>query len=315
MYLSEMVRDAWKAGATKCLSKTYCTHLELLEVVRTTLANNAASLAAAGSTDSTVTALPPPISVTSEADAAFQADLRHMFIEGLPARMGSLRMPLQAMIKAGNETARLQHLYELQRRMRALTGTAGSAGMIQIARMSEALEALLQELFEKPQNFNASTRRTVASAIDFLGFLAESAALPQREIPPANILAVDDDTFSRRAITRALEKARLKCVSVDAPHDALKLLTGQDYDLVILDVIMPRMNGFELCTKLRALPGYKKTPVIFVTSLNDLESRAASTMSGGNDFIAKPFMFMELAVKVLIPLLRGKLDFSPRPAP
>jgi PleD family two-component response regulator len=56
---------------------------------------------------------------------------------------------------------------------------------------------------------------------------------------------------------------------------------------------MPGMNGFELCAKLRALPDYKATPVIFVTSLNDFESRANSTMSGGNDFIAKPFLFID----------------------
>ena len=68
------------------------------------------------------------------------------------------------------------------------------------------------------------------------------------------------------------------------------------------------MNGFELCTKLRTLPGYKRTPVIFVTSLNDFDSRANSTMSGGNDFIGKPFLFIELAVKALVHVLRGKLS-------
>jgi len=58
---------------------------------------------------------------------------------------------------------------------------------------------------------------------------------------------------------------------------------------------------------LRALPAYKQTPVVFVTSLTDFESRANSTMSGGNDFIAKPFLFMELAVKALIFVLRSRL--------
>jgi DNA-binding response OmpR family regulator len=76
---------------------------------------------------------------------------------------------------------------------------------------------------------------------------------------------------------------------------------------------MPGMNGFELCTRLRALPTYKKTPVVFVTSLNDFESRANSTMSGGNDFIAKPFLFMELAVKSLLYVLRAQLE-PPRQA-
>jgi DNA-binding response OmpR family regulator len=70
---------------------------------------------------------------------------------------------------------------------------------------------------------------------------------------------------------------------------------------------MPGMTGFELCTKLRALPAHKKTPVIFVTALTDFESRTSSMMSGGNDFIAKPFLFLELAVKALVYVLRGRL--------
>jgi len=70
---------------------------------------------------------------------------------------------------------------------------------------------------------------------------------------------------------------------------------------------MPNMSGFELCTKIRTLPQYAKTPVVFVTGLNDLESRANSTMSGGNDFIAKPFLFIELTVKALMHVLRSRI--------
>ena len=108
-------------------------------------------------------------------------------------------------------------------------------------------------------------------------------------------------------MTYALEKAKLKSVSVEDPNAAYELLLDKKFDLVFLDVDMPGMNGFELCTKLRALPIYKTVPVVFVTSLTDFESRANSMMSGGNDFIAKPFLFIELAVKALIYVLRGKL--------
>jgi two-component system copper resistance phosphate regulon response regulator CusR len=59
---------------------------------------------------------------------------------------------------------------------------------------------------------------------------------------------------------------------------------------------------------MRALPQHKKTPVIFVTSLSDFDNRASSMMSGGNDFIGKPFLFIELTVKALIHVLRGKLQ-------
>src|SRR5262249_46821169 len=163
----------------------------------------------------------------------------------------------------------------------------------------------LKELFEKPKNINPSTLRTVATAIDFLGVLFERGLAPHRqELPQTNILVVDDEAISRRAVTYALEKAKLKSVRVQDPLDAYKLVSEGNFDLVFLDVDMPGMNGYELCTKLRALPGHKKTPVVFVTSLNDFENRASSTMSGGNDFIGKPFLFIELAVKALIYILR-----------
>ena len=76
---------------------------------------------------------------------------------------------------------------------------------------------------------------------------------------------------------------------------------------------MPEMSGYELCAKLRALPHLKKTPVVFVTSLNDFENRTNSMMAGGNDFIAKPFLFIELTVKALIYVMRARLLPS-RPA-
>jgi two-component system copper resistance phosphate regulon response regulator CusR len=89
---------------------------------------------------------------------------------------------------------------------------------------------------------------------------------------------------------------------------ALQLLTEGEFDLVFLNVDMPGMNGYELCAKLRALPQHKKTPVVFVTSLNDFESRTNSTMAGGNDFIGKPFLFIELTVKALIHVMRAKIQ-------
>jgi PleD family two-component response regulator len=200
-------------------------------------------------------------------------------------------------------------VYELYRRFHALAGNAGIAGMPQIAHMADALEALLKELYEKPKNINASTLRTVASAVDFLGFLFEHGTLPEQEdVPPVNVLVVDDEAISRRAVTYALEKAKLKSLNVEDPNVAFKLLSENSFDLIFLDVDMPGMNGYELCAKLRTLSAHKKTPVVFVTNLNDFESRASSTMSGGNDFIAKPFLFIELAVKALIYVMRARLE-------
>jgi CheY-like chemotaxis protein len=130
--------------------------------------------------------------------------------------------------------------------------------------------------------------------------------LDKQEIPSVDILVVDDEAISRRALAHALERAKLKCLTVEDPRAALDLLSQNKFDLIFLDVDMPGMNGFELCTKLRTMPAHKKTPVVFVTGFTDFENRANSTMSGGNDFIAKPFLFIELAVKALLYILRGR---------
>jgi len=231
------------------------------------------------------------------------------FIRELPSTLAGLRTLLQGLIKAQDETIRLQHLQGLYQRIHALTGNAGIAGMPQIVRMSDALEVLLKELHEKPRHINASTLRTVASAIDVLGILFQKGLAPEKQdLTQANVLVVDDEAISRRAIVYALEKAKLKSVNVEDPAIAYDLLLQTAFDLIFLDVDMPGMNGFELCTKLRTLPAHKKTPVVFVTVLNDFENRANSTVSGGNDFIGKPFLFIELAVKALVYVLRGRLQ-------
>src|SRR5882672_1338043 len=321
-YLTQMIQDAWKAGATKCLSKSNCTPKQVIDVVRSTLPNNGAT---AGQASEQQSARPSnnapsgrsvpvgqaqPVS-SSEADAKFQSELRKSFVESLPGTLGTVRALLQAMIKADNEVNRLKQVHELYRRIHAVTGNAGLAGMLQISQMADALEALLKELYEKPKNITASTLRTVASAIDFLGVLFQRLAFAeQQEIPPPSILVVDDEAISRRAITYALEKAKLKATNLEDPLVAFEMLSETRFDLIFLDVDMPGMNGFELCSKLRTLPAHKKTPVVFVTSLNDFDSRANSTMSGGSDFIAKPFLFIELAVKALVYVLRGRLSAS-----
>jgi len=308
-YLSKMVEEAWKAGATKCLSKASCTPKQVIEAVRSVLKQNGdpSGTPRAVKQKTGVSPILTTIEPASEADIEFQQQLRTDFIADLPATLTSLRTLLQGLSKADNEGARVKQIQEMYRRTHSLSSNAGIAGAAQIATMADALEALQKELLDKPKNINASTLRTVASAIDFLAVLFERSPAPETPFPTAEVLVVDDEAISRRAIIYALDKAKLKSMSVEDPLKALDLLSQKKFDLVFLDVDMPNMTGFELCTRLRTLPSYAKTPVVFVTGLTDLESRANSTMSGGNDFIAKPFLFIELTVKALVHVLRSRL--------
>ena len=230
-------------------------------------------------------------------------------MDSLPSALSGLRAGLYGLAKAENEAMRLKKIHDLHSLIHELSGNAGMAGCLLIARMSAALEALLKEIYEKPRNINASTLRTAAAAVDFLNFLFEHGKQPDnQEIPRANILVVDDDPISQRAVVYALEKAQLRPITTVDPNAALEMLTENNSDLVFLDVNMPSMTGFELCSKLRALPRHKKTPVIFVTILSDFDSHTSSKVAGGNDFIVKPFLSTELTVKALMHILRGKLQ-------
>ena len=308
-YLTNIIQDAWRAGANKCLSKSSCTPKEVIEVIRHTVGDSGAI---PQNRPSTGIANPKPSTVVVGDDAKFQADLQKTFLENLPATLTALRSVMMALVKADTELLKLKQVYELYRQVHTLNSNSGIAGLALVAHMSSALEALLKEIYEKPKNLNQSTTRTIAAAVDFLGLLFEKGTHPDRqEIPASRILVVDDEAISRRAIVYALEKAKLKSVSLDDPQQALQQLSENEFDLIFLDVDMPGMTGYELCAKLRAQPHHKKTPVVFITSLNDFENRTNSTMAGGNDFIGKPFLFIELTVKALIHVLKAKL--TPKP--
>jgi DNA-binding response OmpR family regulator len=310
-YLTNLIQEAWRAGASKCLAKASCTPKDIIDIVRG-LVGHSGAMFSQTQTATNGASVDKTIRPTAQNDAEFQADLRNTFIDNLPATLYSLRTVVQTLVKADNEIARLRQVRELYRLVHSLSGNAGVAGLVQIAHMSAAYEALLKEVYEKPKNITSSSVRTIAATVDFLGQLFEKTTLPEKqELPPSRILVVDDEAISRRAIVYALEKARLKSINVDDSNQALQLMKDNEFDLIFLDVDMPDMNGFELCAKLRLLPQHKKTPVIFVTSLNDFDSRTNSTVAGGNDFIAKPFLFIELTVKALTHVMRTKIQSTP----
>ena len=306
-YSTNLMQDAWKAGATKCVSKINCSPKIMLELMRNVIGGGEAISHAPPKVEGVPAT--KPAQVAGGTDAEFQAEFRKTFIAGLPATLTVLRTALQSLVKADTEVARLEHIHELYLRIHRVNSNAGIAGLVLIAHLAAALEALLKELCEKPKNINASILHTVAAAVDFLDFLFEHGTQPDKqEIPPASILVVDDEALACCTITYALKKAQLQSISVEDPNAAFKLLSEKQFDLVFLDVDMPGMTGYELCNKLRSLPMHKKTPVVFVTRLDDFSNRTKSMVAGGNDFIAKPFLFIELTVKALIYVLRGKFQ-------
>ena len=106
---------------------------------------------------------------------------------------------------------------------------------------------------------------------------------------PPLVLVVDDDVTVRFLAREALECAGFAIEEADNGNEALSAFERLRPSIVLLDVMMPEMDGFEACARLRRLPGGDRTPVILVTGLEDVESIDRAYAVGATDFITKPF--------------------------
>src|SRR5262249_31906104 len=142
-YLTSIVQDAWKAGATKCLAKASCTPNQVIGTLVNVLSSNGTAKTgghAQRQQESAKQTYKEAHKDTEQDDRAFQNELRRTFVNGWPATLSGLRAQLQGIIKAENETVRLQSISELYRRVHALTGSSSITGISQIAQMADALE-------------------------------------------------------------------------------------------------------------------------------------------------------------------------------
>lgn len=113
------------------------------------------------------------------------------------------------------------------------------------------------------------------------------------------ILVVDDDTLSRFLLVHMLEQqGYLDTFEAEDGMVAIELAKRIKPDLVLLDIVMPEMDGFEVATQLKKLAGDIYLPIIFITALDDEKSLARCLEVGGDDFVAKPFDKVILAAKI-----------------
>jgi DNA-binding NarL/FixJ family response regulator len=120
------------------------------------------------------------------------------------------------------------------------------------------------------------------------------------------ILVVDDDTTLRIALTRYLENRGYLVQDVSSGIEALTVFEQDPPDLVVSDVVMPEMTGFEFCRRLRATRSGQLVPFIFLSSKGEVEDRIQGHSIGADDYLIKPFEPRELVAKIEAQLERSR---------
>ncbi|MEA2645222.1 MAG: cyclic di-GMP phosphodiesterase [Chloroflexota bacterium] len=112
------------------------------------------------------------------------------------------------------------------------------------------------------------------------------------------VLVVDDEPVNRELLEAYLERLDCEVITAVDGAQALALVEARPPDVVLLDAMMPRVDGFEVCRRLKADPATRLIPVVMVTSLNDVGDRVRALDAGADDFLAKPVDRVEVLARV-----------------
>lgn len=126
--------------------------------------------------------------------------------------------------------------------------------------------------------------------------------------PPTKprVLVVDDDPLMRRIVTQSLDRATYELLEAESGPSGIQCALEQHPDLILLDVMMPEMDGFEVIRRLRSHPITQGTPIVLLTALGEMSEKVFGMQLGADDYITKPFDPRELRARVQTHLKRSE---------
>src|SRR6188472_4659452 len=116
--------------------------------------------------------------------------------------------------------------------------------------------------------------------------------------PHPSLLIVDDEELNREGLARRLQRHDYEVVSARSGREAIEVLGGRPFDLVLLDIMMPGMNGLEVLKFLRRVDSLLDLPIIMVTAKGESEDIVEALELGANDYVTKPLDFPVVLARV-----------------
>lgn len=251
-------------------------------------------------------------------------ELKLLFLEELRQGYEEARDAQQRLLKLGGSKADLETIHRL---FHKIAGTAASVELPLLGHLAAMGEETCEVALEAPARVHAKLRTVISEGLTAMTVVLDEhgSGRSEPDIGPGSpavsevaapigaegqesglskILVIDDDPVSAQMIDNYLRQAGFSSSFTSDPHEALARIEQELPDLLVMDVVMPEIDGFELCRRVRSHPAQQFVPIIFVTRKGDVEQRVRGLEVGGNDYIAKPFEPRELVARVRSHLAR-----------
>jgi len=232
---------------------------------------------------------------------------RHDLADVVPdlERMREAGVQLSALIAKAVETARgdeggiarLRH--DLRTPLNAIKGygellveeardSGQGALLIDLGKVLDLADRLLGEVDRMVEVVAAPPVEIVGNVLQTIKPLGDSEVADPSSIA-SRILVVDDNASNRDLLSRRLQREGYRVTSVEGGAAALAMIAAEGFDLVLLDLMMPGMSGFEVLNRLKADGGTRHIPVIMISALDELDSTVRCIEAGAEDYLPKPF--------------------------
>ena len=252
---------------------------------------------------------PPPVEAAPI--VAFDSHRRLAeLVTTAPKVIESLRRDLKLLSASPlDETSRREAAHHATALVEATRGIQGHP----IQRLAAGIDALLSDLTTCPGAFAWTALATLKEALNVISALLNPDVFRRAsDVPQPRVLAVENDSELLTTLVAALQTAGIATVAQCEPASAASQLLATEFDLVFVDNEFPGVDGLDLCNEIRALPGYSRTPILFLTTANVVDGRAQSLLAGGSDFLCKPFNVLELTLKTETWVYRKQFGLLPR---
>jgi two-component system cell cycle response regulator len=236
-------------------------------------------------------------------------ELKLIFLRELAAGYGPAKSAYDQVRASGNLDK--PQLDTLRRFFHKLAGTAAAADLSMLGKLAGACETAAEAMIAGKFSLGRYAMQILGDGLTAVASVLEgkSKSDPPRAVPPQatpvriaeggpRILVVDDDAFGTQLAEKVLGAAGFDVRSCLDSTLALQAMRERTPDLVLLDVDMPKMDGFEVCSAMRKDPALHLIPIVFLTHHGDVERRVRGLTMGGSDYVQKPFDDAELVARV-----------------